>query len=484
MASLRQKIGWAYFAIAALIVGLSLFVYVELGLMEEKMVSGERVSGLLNAVLEIRRFEKNHFLYRQPEDARENRLYLEMARNLFRDHESEFLGFSSSAEVFLFRQNLEAYAQWMTHYLAATPDSPQAHELEAHVRRAGKELVSIAERMAKSEQAGLRASLARHRISLAVSIVLLIVLAASAGQWLSRMVSRPLREMEQSMAAVARGGRDQVALVSQDREIVSLAHAINHLLQELEQRQRHLMHSEKLASLGTLLSGVAHELNNPLSNISTACQILLEEGCTAGPEFQRELLEQIDEQGVRARNIVRALLDFARDRAPRHEMLGLAALVRETLGFIKGQFPSQVEVVLAIPEAIVVQGDKQRLQQVFLNLLKNAAESLEGAGGIHVSACLPESDDEHRWPLACRNAAGMVEICVRDGGHGIPAELLPRVFDPFFTTRDVGKGSGLGLYVVHEIVEEHGGCVVVESAPGQGAAFFIRLPKIMEDAHR
>jgi signal transduction histidine kinase len=284
------------------------------------------------------------------------------------------------------------------------------------------------------------------------------------------------------MAAVANGVRDQIDIPSQDREIVSLSHAFNHVLQELELRQKHLVRSEKLASLGTLLSGVAHELNNPLSNISTSCQILIEELASTDSEFTRELLQQIDEQTGRARNIVRSLLDFARDREFKREPLPLAELIAETLRFIKGQVPSRAAIVIKIPSDITIQGDKQRLQQVFLNLTKNALEALEGAGDITISAVQrsgrPSGEAaRHFKSLAqCELNEAAVEIEIRDNGHGIPPDVLPRIFDPFFTTKDVGKGSGLGLFVVFEIIEEHGGCIAAESEPGKGSVFYLRLP--------
>lgn len=285
------------------------------------------------------------------------------------------------------------------------------------------------------------------------------------------------------MEAVASGKLMRLDMPVNDREIASLANAFNHVLHELE--LRHLLRSEKLASLGTMLSGVAHELNNPLSNISSSCQILMEEGESATEAYRRELLGQIDEQTIRARNIVRSLLDFARDREFKTEPLHLAQVIEETLRFLKGQVPSQVALRVEAPADLVLQGDKQRLQQAILNLVKNAVESLEGAGEVRISATRRNISEEsaplgsgvHFHALGnCERRGEVVEIVIRDNGVGIPSDILPRIFDPFFTTREVGKGSGLGLFVVFKIIEEHGGCIAVESAPGQGAAFTIRLP--------
>jgi two-component system, NtrC family, sensor kinase len=483
MNSLRRKIAFAYYSIGALMLGLSVFVLIELQLIETKVLGGERVAEFVNVTLEIRRFEKNYFLYRQVSDAEENRAYVARAQRLLAENREAFSAFGGEAELNALRIGLQGYAELMAEYLRVpVAATARESELEARVRQAGKDLVTTAESMAAAERKMLQASLARHRISLSVSIVVLIILVVVIGRVLYRMVAGPLKHMEKSMEAVANGNRDQIDIPSADREMVSLTHAFNHVLQELELRQKHLLRSEKLASLGTLLSGVAHELNNPLSNISTSCQILIEEMDSADRNFRRKMLGQIDEQTVRARNIVRSLLDFAREREFSRESLSLQKLVAETLHFIKGQVPAQVHVITEISPSIVIHCDKQRLQQALLNLLNNALAALDGAGEIRIRAqCshngkFPLPPVVSNFPVNCIHAGDAVEIAISDNGHGIPAELLPRIFDPFFTTRDVGKGSGLGLYIVHEIVEEHGGCIVAESEPGKGTVFCIRLP--------
>ena len=146
-------------------------------------------------------------------------------------------------------------------------------------------------------------------------------MAIVIGQILSRMVVKPLKMLEESMGVIAEGKFERVSIDSHDREILSLANAFNTMLKELELRQRHLVQSEKLASLGTLLSGVAHELNNPLSNISSSCQILTEEIEDTDIAYKKELLSQIDEQTDRARNIVRSLLEFSREKVFKKELL-------------------------------------------------------------------------------------------------------------------------------------------------------------------
>jgi signal transduction histidine kinase len=241
-----------------------------------------------------------------------------------------------------------------------------------------------------------------------------------------------------------------------------------------------------LASLGTLLSGVAHELNNPLSNISTSCQILSEEMDELDPEYRRELLSQIDDQADRAKNIVRSLLEFSRTKEFKREDLSLENLVLETIRFVKGQIPPKVEIVTDIPADISIFADKQRMQQVFLNLVKNAIQAVEEEGRIEISARKTSQGKlENYESYLSEECANMlpslgdseaVYVKITDTGIGIPQEIIGKIFDPFFTTKDVGKGSGLGLSIVHEIIEEHGGCIGAHSEVDRGTTFLIRLP--------
>jgi two-component system NtrC family sensor kinase len=442
MNSLRRKITFGYYALATLIVGLSVFAFFELRLISDKIVAGAHISEFFDATLEIRRFEKNIFLYRQAEDLAENRAYIRQAQDLLRDYRPAFVSFAGPRQADAMAHALERYVTLMTTYTAS--GAAQSDSLENEIRRLGKEIVTAAEAIARAERASLQTSLDRHRQVLAVSIVLLAMVAVGIGLLVSRRVARPLQRLEEDMAAVASGQLTRLELASTDREIASLTQAFNQVMSELELRQQQLLRAEKLASLGTLLSGVAHELNNPLSNISSSCQILLEEGETADPALRDELLGEIDAQTVRARNIVRSLLDFARDRDIRREVLPLAPLIAETLRFVKGQVPSRVAVALDIPAEVRVVGDRQRLQQVFLNLIRNALEAVDAAGHVSLTARQHAAGQDlpaGRALLAfgrCAHTGEVVDIEVRDDGHGIPADLLPRIFDPFFTTKEGG----------------------------------------------
>ncbi len=472
--SLRRKIVFGYGAVVVLVIGLSTFSLVEMRILETQIAAGERIGRFLGLALEIRRFEKNFLLYRQAADLEENRAYVEQARQLLAEHGSILETIERPERIAALRATLDNYASLM-----AGPAGADGYALrEAQIRHAGKEIVTAAEDWSRSERTLMQGQLDRHRLRLLGSIAAIVVLLVAIGQWLSWRVARPLKQLEENMAAVGAGRLAKLEMAAGDREIASLTQAFNHVLHELELRQGQLVRSEKLAALGTLLSGVAHELNNPLSNISTSCEILATEVGAGDTAFQKELLDQIDGETWRARRIVRSLLDYARDRPFRSELIPLATLVEESLRLIRGQLPAQVEISTAIAADLVVPGDKQRLQQALFNLVGNAVDALEGAGKITVAArtaTAPCPTDALVFGH-CANEDDTIEIEVEDNGHGIPPQDLPRIFDPFFTTKEVGRGLGLGLFIVFEIIEEHGGCIAVTSESGRGTSFVIRLP--------
>lgn len=479
MNSLRRKIVFAYGAIAALVVGLSVFAVVETRLIEMQIAAGGRIGQFLGIALEIRRFEKNYFLYRQASDLEETQRYLLQAQALLREHAKDFTAFESPARITELHQALDNYGALIAIPMAASAVAADPL-LEARIRETGKSIATAAEEWSRAERQLLQEQLARHRTSLLASIMVVTLLVIALGQWLAWRVARPLKRMEESMEAIAAGRSVKLDLATSDREIDSLTLAFNRVLHELELRQGQLVRSDKLAALGTLLSGVAHELNNPLSNISTSCEILREEIGTDSTAFKQELLEQIDTETWRARRIVRSLLDYARDRDFRRETVPLAALVEESLRLVRPQIPVQIEIRTDIPADLSASGDKQRLQQALFNLIGNALDALEGAGTLVIAARATSLPCPADTLVFGQSPEAAVEIEVRDDGHGISPEVLPRIFDPFFTTKDVGRGLGLGLFIVFEIIEEHGGCLAVKSAPGEGSTFLIRLP--LQDA--
>ena len=478
MRSLQAKIVFVYLALAALIVGLSAVALIELDRISDKAREGSKVAELADATLEMRRFEKNHFLYGQAGDLVDHARFAARTRELLRRDAADIDSLAGAGSAAGLENDLVRY----TVAMAAHAQSPEDEGVADAARALGNRVVTMGERLAALERQSLNSALAAHQRNLLFWLALVASLLVLTGVLLARQVTRPLRDMETRMQAVASGHLARLALDSREREFISLAAAFNHVLDELERRQHTLVRAEKLASLGTLLSGVAHELNNPLSNISSSAQILREDP-DIEPAFHRQLIEDIDAETLRARRIVRALLDYAGDREFKPAPIALAELVEETLRFLKSKRPPGVEIRLDIAPELTVLGDRPRLQQVLLNLVVNAWDAMAEQGdiggelAISARAGVAGTSEGHVVQAGqCRPGMAAIELAIADSGPGIPPELLPRVFDPFFTTKAIGHGSGLGLFIAFEIIEEHGGCISVANRPEGGAEFRVRLP--------
>ncbi|MFZ0612061.1 MAG: ATP-binding protein [Desulfobacterales bacterium] len=225
--------------------------------------------------------------------------------------------------------------------------------------------------------------------------------------------------------------------------------------------QKVMMQQEKLASIGRLSAGVAHEINNPLTTILTTAMLLLEDIAPQDP-MQQEL-ETISSEALRCRKIVASLLDFARQKTPRKELQDLNKIIEETVMLINKQAAfKDIRLEKYLEEGIPrIQVDRDQVQQALINLAINAIEATGPGGRVAFSS---------RYIPKGR----LVEIAVSDTGAGIEPEVLDKIIDPFFTTKEAG--SGLGLSITHGILEQHGGTLDVMTEPGKGACFFLRFP--------
>ena len=234
---------------------------------------------------------------------------------------------------------------------------------------------------------------------------------------------------------------------------------------ELKDAQSQLIQAEKLATIGTLAGGVAHEINNPLAAIMTNAQMLLMEELSGDA---KESIELIEEATKRCREIVQKLMKYSR-KAPEektHEALDINEVIRQTIEFLKYQLQQEnLKVATKLEAKSRIQGSHNELSQVFTNLLMNAKDALSG------------NQNGSMIEVLTKETGGEVIAEVKDNGCGIPEEKLIKIFDPFFTTKDVGKGTGLGLSIVQKIMIDHGGRIDVRSKAGEGTSFLLFFPK-------
>lgn len=470
-ASLRNKVRYGYSICLILIVAVSLLNYLNLKRIGKKIEFSFAISELFDTTLEMRRFEKNYFLYVEEEDYRQNLKFTEKAEGIILRNMAAINELSIKSNIFTLEKQIKQYKVLMKDYFEMDERSVSINKntLGNEIRELGKRIVIATEAIADVERNYIRSLVSGSMRALLVSIFVLIVVCWLIIHYLSRVVVRPLKQLENSMQSIAEGNFDACSVLTNqhaDREIISLGGACSRMIKEIEVRQmKFIAQSEKLVSLGTMISGVAHQLNNPLSNISTSSQILNEEMEEADIKYKKELLRQIDEQVERAKTMVHSLLEYSRKKDFRSKELTLSILVDETIRLLQGDIPSNVEVRTRIPDTICITMDKQRMEQAFLNIIKNAIDAIpaEREGRILIAA---EENLENK----------IAEVKIEDTGTGIEPQNLKKIFEPFFTTKDEEKGSGLGLFVAKEIIEEHGGFIEVRSIYGEGTTFFIKLP--------
>src|SRR5579883_1971894 len=243
--------------------------------------------------------------------------------------------------------------------------------------------------------------------------------------------------------------------------------------QELREKQEQLVQAGKLATLGELTTGIAHELNNPLNNIGlfigNAIDLIEFNALETNPERILHELFSAMQQVRKATEIITHLRTFGRSASVSYQPVPLARVITSAISLIQEQLRlRQIEVQVELPdEQVIVRGNAIQLEQVFLNLLTNARDAISE----RTEKCIT---------ITCTASEELVEICVRDTGPGIPPEIAKRIFDPFFTTKEVGAGTGLGLSITYSIIQEHQGTISLENHDGEGAFFFIRLPRAHE----
>jgi len=327
-------------------------------------------------------------------------------------------------------------------------------------------------------------------VMVVASLGFIVLVSVSVGWLLHRLIYRPLHDLDKGAQRLAAGDFDNEIPVRSDDEFGRLARSSNQLMAALKKSQHDLQElietleekvrqrtealrlaeaeverGEKLASIGQLAAGIAHELNNPLTGVLTFAHLLRKKM----PEGSQEAddLDLVIRETKRCASIIRRLLDFAREKAPQKKLVDLNALIEDTVRFVeRAAALRQIEITTDLdPELPQLLVDADLIKQVLMNILVNAEQAIEGRGSIAV-----------RSRVRTQRAAPMVEIAVSDTGCGIPQANLQRIFDPFFTSKEVGKGTGLGLSVSYGIVKSHGGEIEVESTVGEGSTFRVLLP--------
>lgn len=465
--TIRMRIIGCFVLLTVVMCGSTLAALMFLSRFEVKVQFLEKLTEYSFEVQQARRFEKNFFLYgTNIQDALEN---IQAASDHLARNADDVRKVAGEKAYRTMEQSLSAYQETLEDILKVSggrkpePD-PEAQRLELELRRHGAKLIANTESLLEGERVALNGMLHSSFLALIGFFTFMFIAMAFVAVLLIQAVLAPLQRFERYAGRIAAGDYSLIVPARKYRdEFSQLALAINNMLQELELRQQQLIQSAKMAAVGSLTSGIAHELNNPLNNIGLVTEELIGNLAEHDDEQKLNMLNQIETQVERASSTVRNLLDFTRNDKPVFTPVSIPNVIRDTSRLLGNEMKlTGVELSIALNADLpAVTGNPRNIQQVFLNVMMNAIQAMPMGGQLTVKGGLDQD---------------FLRVDFQDTGAGIAEADLARVFDPFFTTKEPGMGTGLGLAVSYSIMEAHKGKITVESKVGTGTTFSVYFP--------
>ncbi len=431
----------------------------------ETFIATKRHSGELsiNFILNLRRLEKNYMLFRN-----------ENSFNILDNALSQI-------------KNIIPFCFECVPYIEAIHNLYETYKksdsLINDVQVTGDNLEKITYKIASLERQKINSFLNRTHRLLLVALALLCTLGPLFVYKTASYIVTPIKRLADITKKISEGDLNLRAELKEHDETYSLALSFNTMLDQLQltheslEKSLELLHekqkeAEKRASLGFLVSGITHELNNPLNNISLTAETMKEDINELTREELKEYIQDILTQSERAKHIVADLLEFVGTRKSTvMEKMDIINAIEEAIRLVANELKvANINLKTDIPKsAFFVNGNHGKLEEVFVNIIVNAIHAMKNKGTLRISA-KPDTGNNH------------ILINISDTGHGIPGETLKNIFEPFFTTKEVGEGTGLGLSVSQSIVRAHKGEIEVESEVGVGTTFTIKLPLYQKTA--
>ena len=522
--SLRKKITFSFLISVFIISLLAIFEYVNFIEIRKEITYLEITDTIRHKSLQLRRHEKNFFLY--PSKAKEevgairnylfelndiidNKLLPDKTEGLSRlklctkEYERRFSVIEASAKDLSieFEKTKVSYAEFheffpiiestlienplqRTEFLQKVfllpPDSRLIAGLRerdsqiAALRKNGENIVALTDELDSTARGNVDNTIRISQLAIFIFLPLFFITGIGTIFFFNRDVINRLKVVISVVEKTGKGNFSKVALDTGDDsdEVGTLIKKFNDMEdqlilrdEELDRKNKELLQSKKLAAIGTLASGVAHELNNPLNNIFISTQVLAREISEASPPSIREVVTDIRGQTLRVKRIVGDLLEFARGKEPQFKEVELNNLITGTYRLLRNSMDlEKIRFVLdSRPDGVFLSADPEQMERVFINLFTNAADAMSGEGDLTIKI-VPEDN--------------LVKVTVSDTGKGMPGEAVEKIFEPFYTTKD--KGTGLGLAIVFNVIRKHNGEISVQSAEGKGTTFTITLPKVIE----
>lgn len=459
---IEHKIILSYIFDIAFIILIGIFSLNNMNLVLTKLKFLEIADDLNASILEMRISEKNYFLYKDATTLDE-----------IDDKAKNTLGSIESAKENITRaigeEDLERLKTYLKSYAKAVEEirSRGVRDTESglELRAKGQKLMEFFKAITKLERKSVNAIILKSKKILFVSFLVILLLSLFGGHFISRKIVESMREIERLALSISKGDFEKIdtAKLNND-ECASVIRAVNLMSEELRNREEEIMQSKKLASLGVLTAGVAHELRNPLNNISMIAQNFIEIYDSLSREQRIELMNRVEEETKRIEGIVRNLLDFAKPKVADLKEADINDTIRKAVKLMQNTLDiSNIELNLSLDPSIPhVFIDEPQIQQVLVNLIVNAIQAMSPRGKLFIKT------------HACESKSAII-IEVGDNGKGIPPEFLPHIFDPFFSTKGVG-GTGLGMSISYGIIKNHKGNIKVESTVNVGTTVTIELP--------
>jgi two-component system NtrC family sensor kinase len=451
------------------IILIAAFSYHEFDLVLAKLRFAEIADSLEASFLRMRLSEKNYFLYKDPSELSAIKSDLKQSHLTVERLSPDIIKAIGQRNWGKLKSYLNEYEQEIDELGKSRDTAP---DMQADVREAGRKLRLFSENMISLERKTINKILSASKKTLLAFFCIIIFAAITSSYIFFSKIFKNLRRIEKTAHAISAGNFMKIEGNLSDNELGSVMKAINTMCQELETRHEQLIQSKKLASLGILTSGVAHELGNPLNNISMVAQTYLSLYDTLGNEDRLEYMQTVLEECERIKKIVQDLLDFSRPKKADFKVASINNVIRNSLKLVQNtldisRIKSQLALQEDLPDVFI---NEDRIREVLVNLLSNAVHAMPAGGTAIIRSKLAENPDN-------------IIIEVEDTGKGIPPEFISYIFDPFFSTKGA-EGTGLGLSISYGIIRRHNGKMDVKSKMGVGTTFIIELPVYRGKEHQ
>ncbi len=444
-----------------LILLIGFFAIQNLNQMQTKLRFVEIADDLNATFLEMRLSEKNYFIYKKRDiliDIQDKKRAAELSLD---SAGTDIIRSIGENKFILLKSHLKQYSD-IVNEVQQNPHWDA--ELNSKLRAEGRMLREFSKSITSLERKAVNDIISRSKLVLFLSFFAILICAATMSHFISQKILLSLREIEKLAKSISKGNFKGIEGAIPDDEFGSVMSAINSMSEELRNREEDLVQSKKLASLGILTAGVAHELANPLNNISMMAQTYAEMYDNLDKAQRIEFMDKVENETERIKEIIKNLIDFSKPKEAQLKETDINAVMQKTLKLMQNMLDisnikTKLDFAPDLPHVLV---DEYQILQVLVNLITNAVQSMQ-AGKTLFLATRPGSGGDY------------VEIKVMDTGKGIPREYLPHIFDPFFCTKGEG-GTGLGLSVSYGIIKKHNGVIKVKSEVGVGTTFTIELP--------